>query len=176
MEGLGKTKGGGGILRSLLTTAGDLLVRGAAVPERLAAVAAGQVLKSAGIGVLPAWGKDKLSDIGFKIGAFSRSTSGNEVVTGVGFEPSFLFFIGYNMTAGQLNFSIGFDDNTTTRCFYQYDDGTLQSHSNLKSIYLQHAAGDKLMGLLSAVGADGFTVTFTLTGTLSSVINYLAVH
>lgn len=42
-------------LGGLLTVEGDLVVRGATIPERLAAVAAGHVLKSAGIGAKPIW-------------------------------------------------------------------------------------------------------------------------
>ncbi|GAI37562.1 unnamed protein product, partial [marine sediment metagenome] len=44
------------IRRTLLTTQGDMVVKGATAVERLVAVAVGQVLKSEGVGALPAWG------------------------------------------------------------------------------------------------------------------------
>lgn len=44
------------IMRSILTTRGDMIVRGLSVPEKLVAVALGQVLKSGGVGAKPAWG------------------------------------------------------------------------------------------------------------------------
>lgn len=44
------------IMKSILTTHGDMVLRGAAIPERLAGVAVGQVLKSGGVGAKPAWG------------------------------------------------------------------------------------------------------------------------
>lgn len=47
------------IMKSILTTHGDLVIRGAGVPERLAAVAVGQILRSAGVGAKPAWGAFK---------------------------------------------------------------------------------------------------------------------
>jgi len=47
------------IMKSILTAQGDLVVRGAAVPEALADVAVGQVLKSGGVGEIPAWGVDR---------------------------------------------------------------------------------------------------------------------
>lgn len=43
------------IRRSILTTQGDLVVRGAALPQRLAAGAAGTYLRGQGAGVIPAW-------------------------------------------------------------------------------------------------------------------------
>jgi len=43
------------IRRSILTTQGDLVVRGAALPERLAAGAAGTYLMGQGVGVIPAY-------------------------------------------------------------------------------------------------------------------------
>jgi len=53
------------IAKSLLTTQGDMLVRGASIPERLVAVALGQVLKSDGVGKEPEWAVDrKTVDIG----------------------------------------------------------------------------------------------------------------
>ena len=63
------------ITQSLLTTQGDMVVRGAAIPERLAAVAEGQVLKSAGVGAKPAWGVPRLGDMNFTSGVISSSNS-----------------------------------------------------------------------------------------------------
>ena len=49
------TKNGGYILRSLLTTKGDMIVRGDYGPERLASGADGDVLKGVGAGSKPIW-------------------------------------------------------------------------------------------------------------------------
>ena len=48
------------IRRSLLTTQGDLVVRGAAVPERLVAGADGKILTAQGAGVAPIWEAPRL--------------------------------------------------------------------------------------------------------------------
>ena len=43
------------IRRSLLTTRGDIIIRGAAAPERYPAGAAGRILSAHGAGIMPSW-------------------------------------------------------------------------------------------------------------------------
>jgi len=47
-------------INNVFTTEGDLVIRGGTIPERLAAVASGQVLLSAGVGAKPTWGSGPL--------------------------------------------------------------------------------------------------------------------
>lgn len=57
-SGKGLSKFIAGFIRNLLlTTPGDIIVRGATVPERFAAGAVGTIIKGQGAGVVPAWGQ-----------------------------------------------------------------------------------------------------------------------
>lgn len=80
------------IRRSILTTRGDFVVRGDSQPERFPAGALLTFLAGQGAGEIPAWEGHKLSDHRMASGAFTRTTSGDEVVSGLGFRPSLLFF------------------------------------------------------------------------------------
>jgi len=66
------------VRRSVLTTAGDLLVRGAAAPERLAGGAAGTVLVGKGAGVKPVY-----ADKAHKLWSTALETSGVRGIYGV---------------------------------------------------------------------------------------------
>jgi len=163
------------IMKSILTTHGDLVVRGAALPERLAAVALGQVLKSAGVGAKPAWGVPKLEDGLFAMGSFSRSTAGDEVVTGVGFQPSLVVFFTSDATATNMNSSIGFDTGTLQKGQTVRSNHTEIVNISGYSINMYRGGVNYIQGEITTKSADGFTVTFTLAGTASAVVSWLAI-
>lgn len=182
------------IRRSLLTTAGDLIVRGAAEPERLAGGAAGTVLvgqgagvkpqyagiyggvteylKGSGAGLLPDYGDMALRDTGIDIGNHEWTTGGDVTVT-CGFEPSLVIIL-FHGSAGVLEFSIGFDDGTSHQCIYISYGGTLSGHdfSNAGKIY--HDATNLLTLNVTAKGATGYVLTATKTGTTQGFGVYCA--
>ncbi len=112
-------------LFNLLTTVGDLWVRGASEPEQLAAGADKTYLKGQGAGVTPVYGKTALSDTGVKIANNTRATTGNQVITGVGFKPSIVIFMAECGVNTEGEWSIGFSDGTVNMCLYKAYDGTM---------------------------------------------------
>lgn len=163
------------IRRSILTTQGDFVVRGAAQPERLAAVAIGQVLKSAGVGATPAYGVPSFGDIPLHLGSLARNAGGDQVTTGLGFSPKLIIFFATDGLTTEHNFSWGFDDGTTHNVIYFYDDKTGNDQNLSASILIRQAAGQSLAGFVSAIGGDGFTITWTLVGARSVKVIYLAI-
>ncbi len=123
----------------------------------------------------PIFEKLALKDTGIKIGNNARTTSGDQVITGVGFQPSVIIFMGYdNSPNTAMNWSIGFDTLTERRSLYQYEMGTMLGSLGTRSLYIRKAAANNIYGLLSEMGADGFTITWTLTGTCSCSYMYVA--
>jgi len=163
------------IRRSLLTTQGDMIVRGAALPARLVAVAVGQVLKSAGVGALPAWGVPSMQYVPMKTGFLQRSSSGDEVVTGVGFKPYLILFFVCDNDLNQINLSWGFDLIATQNAIYTYEDGTKTARRSAQSIYIYRDASNNIGGQVSATDTDGFTITWALVGTCAADVIYLAI-
>ena len=121
----------------------------------------------------PIYEKLALKDTGIKIGNGTRNTAGDQVITGVGFESSVIIFIAGDADS-VLNFSNswGFDNGTVHMCQMVRDDGVSQLINTGFSIFIE-TTGDILKGLISAIGADGYTITWTLTGTKSVNFIYL---
>ena len=158
-----------------VTTKGDLIVRGTTICQKITAVAVGQVLKSAGVGAHPAWGKPSISDLGFFIGAFTRSIDGDYPITGLGFLPKVILFFTVDGDSSLQNFAWGFDDGTTHGCMYLYDDMTVSTTTEAYCFHIRRDAGNYMRGVVSAIGADGFTLTCTLVGATIVKVNYLAI-
>jgi len=162
------------IMKSIMTTHGDLVVRGAAIPERLAAVALGQVLKSAGVGAKPAWGRPSIGNMNVASGTFTRNSAGDEVIN-IGFSAKLCFFMAYDDTAANINMSWGFDDGDTIhRCMGLAEDGAARISSTVNPIYVKRSAGNLLVGVISAIVSPNLTITFTLTGAVTLNVIYLA--
>ena len=156
-----------------MTTLGDLVARGVAIPERLAPAAAGTVLKSAGVGALPAFLPHYLGDTGIHIADDTRDTGGDQVIAGVGFTSSVIIFFACDTTASQENLSWGFDDGTVHMCTNYMVDGTAAGLSAGYSILINRDGGNNLGGVVSAIGGDGFTITWTLVGACGAKFLYL---
>lgn len=152
-------------------TVGDLITETTAgTMGAIAAVAATQYLKSAGVATLPAYGKLALSDTGVKIGTTSivADTTGATVITGVGFSPSAVIILAISGTGC----SVGVDDGTTHGSISfgetAYTSGTTYS-------YLATSTTGYCRGTISAKGADGFTLTTSAnTSDSATTIIYLA--
>ena len=147
----------------LLTTLGDLIIRGAANPERLAAGVLDSYLKGQGAGVKPIYEKLALRDTGVKIGQDTRSGTGDQIITGVGFQPSTVIFLSC-IPGGFVDvWSVGYDNNGEKISISSIYTGAIYL-SNLYSLYANKAAGNFLQGYISAVSSDGFTLTWVLSG------------
>jgi len=101
------------IMKSILTTHGDMVLRGASIPERLVAVALGQVLKSGGVGAKPAWGVPSIGDMNMTFGTYTRNAAGDEVISGLGYIPKLVVFLAGDQDTSNASNSIGIDDGTT---------------------------------------------------------------
>lgn len=136
---------------SLLTALGDIVIRGAANPERLASVD---------------WR-------GVHIALGTRSTAGVQVITGVGFRPSIIILISTSQSDIKKNFSIGFDNGTVHMCMYRHDNDTLQNIKSDVSMYVREDISNILSGTVTDLSADGFSITFVLVGAVLSEYIYL---
>lgn len=113
--------------------------------------------------------------VGMKIGTFTRDTSiatGTQAVSGVGFKPSHVIFMA--VQEGAVEFSIGFDDGTLKSAIANY--ATAWARSSVVSIFDYQSSGNYYRGLITTLGVDGFTITWTRTGTPTGTIDvyYLA--
>lgn len=109
-----------------------------------------------------------------KIGTFTRDisvASGTQAITGLGFQPSsVIFFANIPDTA---TMSVGLDDGTN---HYKVTNehgatATLWYSGSADSITLILTGANYYTGLISALGADGFTVTWTKTGSPTGTAN-----
>ena len=89
------------------------------------------------------------------------SVSGTQAVTGVGFKPFALFFIGGTGTAGEV--SIGYDNNTTRGCTKQWPGDKDFYPNTAYSIVMTDAVGNETSGKITSLDTDGFTITWTKT-------------
>jgi len=114
-----------------------------------------------------------------KVGQFTIDTataSGTHAVTGVGFKPKYLEF--HAVVGGATEFSTGFDDGTVHNCVASYHAVSANTWlaSTDYSIYLVQGPGITYTGVVTTLGSDGFTITWTKTGakTGTAYINYTA--
>ena len=110
-------------------------------------------------GTAPQWAA------GMKLVTFSRDTStasGDQAVTGVGFKPSHVVFL---MSYGAaLQASLGFDDGTIhySAGFFNVSNVANSSPTSTKSIFsVEPTTANQYTGYITALGADGFTITWT---------------
>jgi len=163
------------IRRSILTAEGDLVVRGASVPEALADVAVGQVLKSGGVGAKPAWGVPSISEIGLHIDAMTVSITDSVEETGFGFTPKLIIFAGVDSVAANNNHCFGIDLLTTQFHFNQGYNGAQCNSGVINSIEIIRDAGNHIKGSVSSFDVDGMHVDFVLVGACTVTVRYLAI-
>lgn len=162
------------IRNSILTTQGDMVVRGVGVPERLASVAIGQVLKSQGAGVQPAWGLPGMGDMQFETGNLARNSSGDEVISGLSFAPKLVFFFSADQAVSDT-WSIGVDNGTKHACLQGINDGSDTIPSQSDSIWIGNPAGTYIHGSITALTSDGFTITFVLVNAITASVYWFAI-
>ena len=160
--------------RSILTTQGDTLYASAAnTLTRLAKGAADTKLFMNATGTAPEWAG------GIKLGTFTIDTAtatGSQAISGVGFKPSHIIL--FIDIASTREFSVGFDDGTN---HYSVNDNSASTANTYGtqvdwSMILYQSEGVNYLGLVSVLGADGFTVSWTKNGakTGTATIFYLA--
>ena len=116
-----------------------------------------------------------------KIGTFTRdltTASGTQAITGVGFTPRFVTFAGHVHAVTSYGFYGGVDNGTTATCFTDYwasANGQWYVVTN-RSLDMRTSTGTIADAYISAFGADGFTLTWTKTGspTGTGTITYTA--
>ena len=117
----------------------------------------------------------------FKIGSFTRdmtTADGDQAITGVGFQPILIIlFASRSGTTGE--FSIGLQISGTQLCQYNSHNITAGSFTatNAACLLMKEAAGSYQFANINTFGADGFTVTWTKTGTPAGTctVYYLAI-
>lgn len=162
-------------IASELSAVGGIITKGAAGDVDLVAGAVGTILKGKGAGVLPAYEDFRLDVGGFAINSFTKFTSGDTVVTGVGFEPSLIIFFSHDQTTTNKNWSIGTDTGSIAIGLRNFNNGTETGTVSADSISIQRDTSNKIFGNVTAKGADGFTITFTLTGTCYVIGRWIAI-
>ena len=154
--------------------AGDTVYgTGANTAAKLAAGAANLKQFMNATGTAPEWAG------GIKLGTFTIDTAtatGSQAISGVGFKPSHIILL--MDIAGTKEFSVGFDDGTN---HYSVNDNSASTANTYGtqvdwSMILYQSEGVNYLGLVSVLGADGFTVSWTKNGakTGTATIFYLA--
>ena len=120
----------------------------------------------------------KQKAVGIKFGSFTRdmtAASGDAVITGVGFQPRLVIFMAA-LTSNTSTFSVSIDSANGSSGSGVGSIFTRGSASFLAgtsySIQLETTAGTNFQsGSISAVGTDGFTVTWVKTGSPTGTAN-----
>ena len=108
------------------------------------------------------------------IGTFTRIEAGDQVINGVGFQPKFIVFLAYGTGGVERSVSLGFDDGTVHHAIVGVGDSVDMVMDTDHSIFIRKDAENWICGYVSALGADGFTITWALTGTLAAYVTYSA--
>jgi len=151
--------------------AGDLAYGSAAdTGARLAVGTVAQHLISTG--TLPAWGTV------YKVGSTTKNiadASTTQAVTGVGFKPTQVIFFTVVDGGGAL-WSVGFDNATNSIGFGGVGGTTSMAHNGSTAAIIRTDGSNSQGGKISSFDADGFTITWTKTGTPTGTaqVMYLA--
>lgn len=148
-------------LRVTSQAQGDILYASSStVFARLGAGTAGMFLKTLGASANPAWAYAPI----FKMGTTTRdlsTASGTQAITGIGFLPRLVIILG-NQT-NNARTSIGIDDGTNHYSIYMGDAGNVFYTATGTSMNAGSGANSQ-SGYVSALDADGFTITWVKTG------------
>lgn len=112
----------------------------------------------------------------FKIGVLSparvmTAASGDVSYTGVGFQPNNIIFL---QQSNSGSFTIGLDNGTNRYSIAMWGTSVpLYTHSSTQSLYMIAAAGAYQSGIVKTFDSDGFTITWTRTGSPSANDTYI---
>ena len=110
-----------------------------------------------------------------KLGTFTRDlslASGNQSVTGVGYQPSAIIFLSVEVGTSEMSFGFDndtlaygiFDNNGTSSGTYTYAGFSTGAYQNSSNTY---------EGKISSFDSDGFTITWTKTGSPSGTLTVM---
>lgn len=155
---------GTALVESLLTTQGDMIVRGAAAAEKIIVGASGKILMSTGVGALPEW-TDPFIGSGFvHTGTLTRNSGGDQEITGLGFKPKQIIFVSVDTNTASDNWSVGFDNVTYKLAMYVKNNGGNRGLTLDHSINIYRDVNNSIQGYVLSLDADGMTIRFSLDG------------
>jgi len=111
-----------------------------------------------------------------KIGGGVRDVAGDQAITGVGFAPKVLILIATGTGGTNQILSIGFDDGIEHRCHFLRGDQVNADYAFIKSICAWKDASNYIRAIVKSMDADGFTLTWDLTGAMTCVFTYVAMR
>lgn len=152
---------------------GEILYGSAAnVISKLGVGTAGMFLKTLGAAANPAWAYAPVVKTIQETYDLSTA-SGTQAITGVGFTPRIIYF--FCCQNGNARMSIGWSESVTPKhnCLYFSDTGAIWTSSTSTSI-VAGSSGNQQVGYVSTFGADGFTITWVKSGTLTGTLNIFA--
>ena len=117
--------------------------------------------------------KPRLQNTGIKIGTGSRSTAGNETFTGIGFEPSVILFFACDDTTTEEAKCWGISDSISHALLYFGVNATFQTIVSDRILYVIRTAGNDIAATVATMNGDGFTLTWTTTGTIACKYMFL---
>lgn len=120
------------------------------------------------------WQKFSLLNTGVKIADDFRGSAGDQVISGVGFKPSVVFFYAVNLTGANLNLSWGASNLTYNGSTYLAESPSKQGISFTKCIFIRTDISNYISAVVSSMDADGFTLTWFQAGTTSTKFLYMA--
>lgn len=172
---LGTQYGGLGGNHSATAQGNILYFSAAGTLSALAPGTSGHFLKTQGAGANPIWAA---ASAGAKTGVFTRdvsTASGNQAVTGVGFQPTSVIFIA-NLGGSVQSFSWGVDDGSNPEVLS--NDATTATQftaggSTSESIRLIVSGGNNYQGHVGSFDSDGFTIAWTKNGTPTGTASIL---
>lgn len=156
------------------TTAGDTLYATAAgILTRLGITAANMKLFSNAAGTAPEWA------VGFKSGGFSKLTadaSGSVSYTGIGFKPKGLIVLANVPNTPEVSIGIVFAAENNFSVFNSHNITANAWNNEAYLVNLVQGIGVRYIGYIQSWDDDGFTITWTKTGSKTGVaeIYYLA--
>jgi len=110
------------------------------------------------------------------IGSLTRNSAGNQAVTGLGFAPKVISFFGYSSVSATDIQSRGFDNVASHYCIYKFGGTEPQYSSAVRSIVVGPDTSNFIRGFVASMDADGFTITWDLTGIATADVIYLAMR
>ena len=161
-------------LFDLITVTGDIYCRGGTNPERLVAGSLDTYLKAQGAGVKPIYEKMTLNDTGVKISNWSKNASGDLVISGLGYEPSVVFIFSRCNDSAIIAMSWGFFTSSQQACVTIREDSVSQTLHIDRPVNVYKSAAHSMYAVFSSMDGGGFTLTFTLTGTVTAMGLYCA--
>ncbi len=108
------------------------------------------------------------------VGSGTRSSSGDQAITGLGFTPQVVIFFARGTGGTHQIMSVGLDDGTNKGRIALLGSSVDVSHSAANSIYIYKDIGNNISGDIKSFDADGFTIEWTLAGTMTADFIYLA--